>query len=176
MGKGEWFVLRTSGARTLVLANSLRSVGYDVWTPVKTLSKRRPRSTELREIVAAVLPSYVFAKVEHLSSLMIEADRIISPHPQFSVFRYCGKVPTISDLALTNLRKIERRNMPEKAARMFATGDKVRMTEGAYAGLTGIVKTGRGRYTMVLLAGARIPVKISSMLLVDEAQPESIAA
>lgn len=174
----QWIVLRTASAQTLPLVRSLQSAGFTAWSPVKTISKRRPRSNERRDMTVAVLPSYVFACADHLTSLMIAASRSVSPHPQFSVFKYCGKVPTISDRSLDNLRRIERRNMPEKAARQFKSGERVRITEGGFAGLTGIVKTGKGRYTMVLFPGFNMPIKVKSMLLLDEseAQPQEMAA
>lgn len=169
----DWIILRTGGTQTMPLVRSLEAAGFGVWSPTKAVMKRRPRSNERREIIAPVLPSYVFAKVEHLTALLIEADRNVSPHPRFSVFRYCGRVPTISERALDNLRKIERRNMPEKAARAFKHGELVRITEGGFAGLTGIVKTGRGRYTMVLFPGFAMPIKVKSMLLVDEVEGQA---
>jgi transcription antitermination factor NusG len=170
---GEWIVLRTGSAQTLPLVRSLRDYGVEVWSPVKTISKRRPRSNERREVTVAILPSYVFARASHLADLMVAANRSVSPHPPFSVFKYCGKVPIISDRSLENLRRIEKRALPEKAARQFKQGERVRITEGGFAGMTGIVKTGRGRYTMVLFPGFSMPIKVKSMLLVDEIdQPE----
>ena len=174
----QWIILRTASAQTLPLARSLCDAGFDAWAPVKTISKRRPRSNERRDVAVAVLPSYVFACAENLTALMIAASRNVSPHPQFSVFKYCGRVPTISDRSLDNLRKVERRSMPEKASRQYKNGERVRITEGGFAGMTGIVKTGKGRYTMVLFPGFSMPIKVKSMLLLgeDEAAPQNMAA
>lgn len=165
---GQWIVLRTGSAQTLPLVRSLQSAGFDAWSPVKVISKRRPRSNERREMPVAILPSYVFARAEHVTDLMVAANRNVSPHPPFSVFRYCGKIPTISDRSLDNLRRIEKRSLPEKAARQFKSGERVRITEGGFAGMTGIVKTGRGRYTMVLFPGFSMPIKVKSMLLLGD--------
>ena len=178
MTEDQWCILRMAGPRTLTVTASLVDAGFDVWTPTKAISKRRPRSNERREIIVPVLPSYAFARASSLEGLMMESLRQVSPHPPFSIFRYCNRIPLISDRALDNLRKIERRNLPEKAARMFKQGESVRITEGGFAGLTGIVKTGKGRFTMVLFPGFTMPIKVSSLLLMDEAesQPQEIAA
>lgn len=168
----QWCILRMAGPRTLTVTESLKQAGFDVWTPTKAISKRRPRSNDRREIIVPVLPSYAFARASSLNGLMLESLRQVSAHPPFSIFRYCGRVPLISDRALDNLRKIERRNLPEKAARMFKPNERVRITEGGFAGLTGIVKTGKGRFTMVLFPGFTMPIKVASMLLMDEADSQ----
>lgn len=174
----QWCILRMAGPRTMTVTQSLSEAGFDVWTPVKAISKRRPRSNERREMLVPVLPSYAFARASSLNGLMMESLRQVSPHPPFSIFRYCGRIPLISDRSLDNLRKIERRNLPEKAARMFKHGERVRISDGGFAGLTGIVKTGKGRFTMVLFPGFSMPIKVSSMLLLGETDDhaEAIAA
>ena len=58
----QWCILRMAGPRTLTVTASLVDAGFDVWTPTKAISKRRPRSNERREIIVPVLPSYAFAR------------------------------------------------------------------------------------------------------------------
>lgn len=163
----DWCILQTQGPRTLALAESLCRSGFDVWAPVKTIQKRRPRSNQRRDMSVALLPGYVFARVEYLTDLLMEASHPVSQHPAFKVFKYGGRFPLVSERSLDSLRKIERRSLPEKVARQFKNGETVRITEGGFAGLTGIVKTGNGRYTMVLFPGFSMPIKVKSMLLLD---------
>ena len=48
MGRGDiingWCILRTSGAKTLALADSLAAAKYEVWTPRQAKTRHRPNS------------------------------------------------------------------------------------------------------------------------------------
>lgn len=156
----------------MAVAQSLRDAGYEAWAPTKVIQKRRPRSTQRREVTLAVLPGYVFAKAVHLTDLLVEASRPVSRFPKFTVFRYCGRIPLVSERSLDNLRKIERRNTPEKAARQFKKGEAVRITEGGFAGMTGVVKVAKGRYTLVLVDGFANPIRITRMATLEEFSPQ----
>ncbi|TXC71246.1 hypothetical protein FSB78_10020 [Sphingomonas ginsenosidivorax] len=100
-------------------------------------------------------------------------------HPGFSVFRYLGDIPLISDAEVEGARRIEERG--KRAAKMgkrqaFVVGERVRVTEGAAAGLFGeVVQGGDGKFVLVAFAG--INLKIEAWLLGTNAvQDTPIAA
>ncbi|HEV7340854.1 MAG TPA: transcription termination/antitermination NusG family protein [Sphingopyxis sp.] len=169
-----WCILRVGSQRTIALAESLAKSGFHVWTPVATVKRRRPRSKLHREITVPIMPSYVFARADQLPALFSEASNPATDHPNFTIARWAGKIPTISDRQLDALRVEERRAIPPKKARQYEKGDPVRVLDGAWAGLPGIVKTGRGRYVWVDIPGFSQPIRFTSMLLMEEAQAQSV--
>lgn len=169
-----WCILRVGSQRTIALAESLAKSGFHVWTPVATVKRRRPRSKLHREITVPIMPSYVFARADQLPALFSEASNPATDHPNFTIARWAGKIPTISDRQLDALRVEERRAIPPKKAKPYQQGDAVRVLDGAWAGLPGIVRTGRGRYTWVDIPGFAQPIRITSMLLMEEAQAQSV--
>jgi hypothetical protein len=111
----RWGMLRTSAARTLVLADSLTRAGFEAWSPRKTLKRVKPgvkpRSDGTRptiEVDAPILPSWVFVRAKDLEVLARVACAEISPHPDFSLFRDRGRWPNISAASVAGLQEAER--------------------------------------------------------------------
>jgi len=106
-------MLRTSGGKTLPLARSLAATGFDVWTPVRTLRRQVFAKTatgkRVVETEIPVLPTFVFAREALLEQLVIAAGRSVSPHPDFSIFRYAGRIPLVGDGEIAGLRAEEAR-------------------------------------------------------------------
>ncbi len=175
----DWCILRTAGQRTLAVAASLAAAGFDVWTPAQTAIRRKGRARERVEYQAAVMPTFVFVRADRVADLLTIIALPVSPHPQFSLFRYMGRVPLIGDAEIAGARQVEERS--KRAALMgqrkaFVAGDRVRVSDGPGAGLCGsVVKDGDGKFVMVAFGGAML--KIGAWLLgADEVQPEAIAA
>jgi hypothetical protein len=164
---GKWCILRTNGARTLALAASLNGAGIEAWTP-QVMKRRKHLGKRVApahvERPAPLLPTFVFARAEHLEVLKVCAKALSNPHPAFSVFRYNGRFPAVSDQTIEGLRTAERRAVPKQRQRTFPKGAQVKPSEGAYAGLTGIVRESDGRYTLVAF-GSWMDVKIDTFLL-----------
>lgn len=180
MGRvNDWCILRTGASRTLPLAASLQAAGFDVWSPVQTLMRRRGRMRERVEYAAPIMPSFVFARASQRYALASIAAQPFSEHPSFSIFRHLGAIPTICDAEIAEARRVE--DIGKRAARMgkrqtFAIGQPVKVTEGPGAGLSGeVVKGGDGKFVLVAFAG--INMKIGAWLLgTDEVQSPLIAA
>jgi hypothetical protein len=120
-GRG-WIILRTSGGRTLQLAASLAQAGFDVWTPAETITRlvRHGRSKVKRDIVGAILPTFVFARADRYPDLAGLASRQITAHPPFSIFRHGGHTPFIGDAAMAGVREIEGAREAERLAAIEA--------------------------------------------------------
>ncbi|KQO13266.1 hypothetical protein [Sphingomonas sp. Leaf242] len=111
----RWCILRTSGGRTLALADSLTKAGIEAWSPRKTLKRVKagvkPRldgTRPLIEVDAAILPTFVFARARDLPLLVRVACANITPHPPFSIFRHGGRYPEIADASVLGLQDAER--------------------------------------------------------------------
>lgn len=74
---------------------------------------------------------------------------VIKGHPRFSVFRHDGRHVLVPDRALVPLRAEERRQRPKAMAKRYAQGEQVKLTEGAFEGLTGTVDRSQGSRTWV---------------------------
>lgn len=174
----DWCILRTSGRGTLRLAESLTRDGIEAWTPSALIERRRPRSRAKSEKPVPIMPSYVFASARHLERIMLLAERPGS-HDAFSLFHYFGGIALCADKDLEPLRSAEKRALPKSRQRGFRPGQTVRVPEGSFGGMSGIVERSDGGYTMVCFGGS-IRVKIATFLLrsaiVQDGQPQGIAA
>jgi transcription antitermination factor NusG len=180
---GSWFILRMASADTLKVADQLAKRGFDVWTPIERKRGRKPRTRAQFDKSFALMPSYVFANMHHLAELQRMADLPSSDTPRFTLFRYAGGVPLIADDQLAALRGEETRlqRVYEKQVAKGAKGPKfnagqiVRLQEGGFAGLSGEVVEQQGQFTLVSIDGFHAPIKIASLLLLDEAQDQKAA-
>lgn len=171
---GSWVILRMASADTLKVARSLTDAGLQVWTPIEKRVGRTEESRSRFPYEHALLPSYAFGRAEHIDELLRIAVHPGREHPRFSVMRYQNSIPLIADDQLAALRGIEHEldylfRSKEKGPE-FVSGDEVRMTEGAYEGLVGIVEGKRGKAFAVRLSGFDRTVEVASFLLVSENQ------
>lgn len=175
-GASDWCILRTAGARTLPLARSLAAAGVEAWTPSATISKRRARSKTLIDVEAPILPTFVFARACHLRALLSDAASPVNPHPPFSVFRYSGKFPLIAEAEIEGLRREEQRGQIRKLRtqrKVFARDASVRVPDGPFAGMSGVVSECDGKYAVVAFGGG-MRVKIATFLLEAEALEQTV--
>ena len=181
-----WCILRTSGPRTLPLAQSLAAAGLDVWTPAQVIKVRRPRSKITRERTNPIMPTFVFARAKHLGELQRLRNLPISPHPGFSIFRHAGTVPIIGDREIGSLRALEaaeaakhqagldreQRKGLKKQRHVFPIGERVQVPESSFTGLTGVVQGGDGKFALICFGGS-VQLKIATFLLRSEPETAS---
>lgn len=114
---GTWCILRTSAGRTVPLARSLASMGFEVWTPVRTIRRPAPgqgrrlvmgQRRKLVDVDQAILPGFVFARAAQLHDLVRAASAEPGQHPSFSVFHQAGRVPLVREASIIGLRCAER--------------------------------------------------------------------
>jgi transcription antitermination factor NusG len=176
----DWFILRTAGRSTLLLAKTLAEDGFEVWTPARKQTIRVPRMNVRREIVLPLLPSFVFVRAAHLVDLLelaqleekprrsprTSSDRHSQPaHRGFSVFHHLDRIPMIADRHLEPLRSKEIEAVPKKDAPRFDHGANVRVNSGAFEGLKGRVERCKSGYALVIFTDFKRPVKIPTFLL-----------
>jgi hypothetical protein len=165
-----WCILRTSGPSTLRLAASLVEAGMDAWAPETIVTRRVGRSRERVEKPAAILPTFVFAKAMHIGELQRCRSMLVNPHPSFSIFRHMGRYPIVAEREIATLRAEEekaKRTVAKRTRRTVPLGSKITVTEGAFAGLTGVVERSDGKSTLVCFGGG-FSVSIAAWLLPDD--------
>jgi transcription antitermination factor NusG len=172
------------------LAASLAKDGYNVWTPIEHRTIRIPRANIRRPITLPIMPSYVFARVQHLVDLLELANMPVKPrrgaglrepaHANFSVLHWHDKIPLVADRDLEQLRKIEAKRTPaRKADRAFSRDATVKVDGGSFGGMVGIVERSDRGQTLVCF-NERYTVKIATCLLnldeVSNYQPAALKA
>ncbi len=176
----DWAILRTSAASTINLAAKLAESGFEAWTPTVTALRRLPRRKTRVERAAPILPTYVFVNADAVPDLRRALMRPSMPYPAFSIFRYFGRTPLISSAQIEALREEEARagdayaKMRERerlaalkagaSASRFALGGTVKVTQDAFAGMSGVVVEHQGKYAMVNLGFGKA-LKIGAWLL-----------
>lgn len=174
----DWCILRCAGRSTLPLAESLAEDGFDVWTPVETITKRVPRANGRYKIEAPLMPRYLFARVAHLVDLIQLAGMSVKPrrgaglrkpsHHDFSVLHAFGGIPLVPDDGLNDLRRLSARRTPIKpAAYAWPMNGRVRVKSGIASGLVGVVVRSTPSRTMVEIAGGRSMEFLTSILEID---------
>lgn len=187
---GRWCILRMASGDTLRLVKSLKNAGIEAWAPVEKRLAKMPRTGAPFDKETALMPTYVFASVDHVNELLRLALAPGQAHPKFTVFRHRGGIPLIADDQLDALRGEEARKARvfEKWSRRgkkgpkLAAGSEVRLPDGPFAGMSGIVVDQQGQYTLIAssLFGRAFEIKVASLLLVEnmaqDGLPHGIAA
>ena len=181
-GSNDWFILRTAGRSTLLLAKSLGEDGFEVWTPARTQRVLVKQTKVTKEVRVPMLASFVFARAEHLhdlialSKLQLKPRRVVHPikrdelnepryHRDFTVFRAFGQIPFVTDAALEPMRTKELEQVPRSNAPQFDRGARVRAHGSAFEGLKGKVERCRDGYALVIFDDWKRPAKIPTFLL-----------
>jgi transcription antitermination factor NusG len=188
----RWVILRCANCKTLELAESLNDAGFEGWSPVEVQKHLRkdPRKLLADKVVETrvpLTPSFVFAPATYLQDLLAlshspalnyqvwdpEQRRMVTRgHPYFRLFMHLGEVVLIGGSELDPLRNIERKRKPRGSVKTIAPGTSVRLTEGGFAGMTGMVDSVRGKRAMVSFDRYPFPVEFPTWVLseaLDEA-------
>lgn len=179
---GRWCILRTSPGRTLGLMAALAAAGFEAWTPRQTQTRRRPRSKITVELEVPIAPTFVFVRAAHVRDLAAAEAALVNPFPVFSIFRHGGRIPLIADGEVDGLRQAEGRAQllsRRKKRRAYVMGQRVRVGDGAFAGLTGTVEKGGDKFAIVGF-GSTFRMRIATWLLspddVEQMEPVMGAA
>lgn len=186
----QWCILRTSSRTTIGLAESLAKDGFDVWTPIETVTMTVPRANVKRQVRLPIMPTYVFAASDHLRDLLDLAAMPVRPrrgaglmdaaHAGFHVLRCFGGIPIIQDAHLASLRRIEAKRAPRpRAASAFPKNVHVKVNGGAFGGMTGLVESSTPAVTMVdfgLAFPAKLPTSILSLHDIEGVLSSSLQA
>ena len=185
--RSVWCILRTQSSQTLVLAEALKSEGFMAWTPTEVIVRHARRERPRSEVVVALMPGIVFAAWDRLNDLAglshssltyrrWDADlrrMIMVGLPHFRVMKVGDKPARVIDAELSGLRSAERTSAVLAKKRTFKPGDQVRLCEGAFEGLRGVIGKIVGDFAEVSFPDWAVPVKVAFRLL--EAVPAVVA-
>lgn len=160
----DWCILRTAGRHTIPLMETLRADGFTAWTPIEVQRVRKPRSPAKLTRTVAMTPSFVFARTDRLAALLALSNAHRKRQPDFSVFHFQNAIPMIADIELEALRSMELKAAPKEKRPQYEKGATVRVPEGPFAGMSGIVETDDGKFALVGFGG-RMKVRVASFLL-----------
>jgi transcription antitermination factor NusG len=168
--KDGWIILRTSGAKTIPLSESLAQAGFDVWTPryIQT-GKKGGKDVETQ---ISIIPTFLFARAVHIADLAEISEAPVSQHPDFSFFRHAGRIPLIADSEIGGLRKAEEQSRVKSRRskrRALVMGQRVKFTQGAFAGMGGeVVKLNRNGKAALVAFGGGLNVEIEAWQMPDD--------
>lgn len=174
-----WCILRMSGPRTLPVARSLAAAGIEVWAPSGKDVRRVGPARKRVERDVPLMPTFAFARARHLPELARALALPINPHPAFSIFRWNGRIPLLSDRDMRHLRTLEERELlkaKRQERHVLPIGSKVKVQEGAFTGMSGIVEESDGKHALVAFGGS-FRVRVASWLLhADQVENTQVAA
>lgn len=169
-----WCIIRMAASSTLSLFDSLTSAGFNVWTPIETKRRRANQARDRIDVRCPMMPTYIFAEAESLPNLLTIAMLPSKDHRDFSVMRCNNRFPLIADACLSAVRLEERRVKPKPDLPTFAPGTTVRLAEGGFAGMSGVVEATAGNFVLVAFPHTTMPpIKIASWWLLPD-QEESV--
>jgi hypothetical protein len=177
----RWCILTTAGPRTLPLARALAAAGMAAWTPSRMQRKigRGKQRDQVVQVETAITPTFVFVAAEHVADLLRIRALPVSPYPAFRLMRHGDRIPLVSNAGLASLRAAEERfaqSLLKTTRRSVPVGTTVRLSKGAFAGMTGVVEGGTDKEARVNF-GSGFVVSIASYLLgtdVVQAKPQPI--
>lgn len=184
---GSWCILRMNSGDTLRVVEALMEQGLSVWTPVDWCVGRMPRTRARYDKAIPVLPGYAFGDVGHIDELVRLAGLRRRDFPKFRFLeseRGAELTPLIADSELDWLRAEDarlravfdrhKRKEAEAKAPKLEAGTPVKMTDGAYAGLSGVVEGSCGQDSMVHLPAFKKTVKVASLLLLPSVAQDGL--
>lgn len=181
MAKGrprDWCILRTGGSSTLRLLHSLNVAGFEAWTPLECQVTRDRKSGARHERMIAVMPTYVFARADRLTDLLLISAEPYTCHPGFSVFKHFDRFPIVAEAELAKLREVELKAAAKNEPVVFPRGQEVKVRAEGWEGLTGkVAEISKGQWTLVAFPNFSIPIKFATWQLnaVDLQEPDSAA-
>lgn len=167
----EVCILRCAPASTMPLVKSLTRAGIEVWTPVEQIVRRVPRANIKRTIDTAMLPSYLFVQAIHIPHLIELMESPRKDHREFHLFRHMGKIALIADDTLAPLRLLERKSRATvKADSPIKAGAIVRLEDGGFAGLSGVIEKPGTNFSSVRIEGFGSALKIANYYLLPNTE------
>jgi hypothetical protein len=182
---GQWCILQTAGADTLRVVEALTEEGLCVWAPVRWATARKPITRSRYDKPHPIMAGYVFGDAGHVGDFLHLSSirRRDIPHFWFLEGEVVGSTPLIADSELDGLRRAEARlramfdaeKRKEAKPPTFDPGTKVRMEEGAYAGLSGVVEQMHGKgEAVVFIPEYNRAIKVASFLLLESVAQDGL--
>jgi transcription antitermination factor NusG len=128
----RWYALQVDGKLLTQVAGHLRYKGFETFIPV--CKAMQYRSDKKRSIESPLFPGYVFARLEIENRLPV----LVTPGV-YGIVRYGRQPAPICDTEIASLKEIVKSGVHCEPWAYLNKGDKVTITHGPLAGLTGIL-------------------------------------
>jgi len=143
MANSQWFAVRTASGREKAVASQLAYKGFEEFLPV--YRTQRQWSDRIKHLELPLFPGYLFSRFDFNHRLPI----LITPGIQLIVG--LGKMPTpVSDAEIEALRRVVASGVRAEPHEYLSVGQRIRVREGALAGVEGILLQVKNTWRIVL--------------------------
>ncbi len=143
----HWYLIHTKPRQENIALENLQQQGYTCYLPL--LNVEKIRRGKLAVVLEALFPRYLFIQLDTaLSSQSWTPIRSTKGVNRLVAF---GGQPAKVDEALVSILKVAEENQTDRLQKMFTAGDKVQLTQGAFAGLEGIYQMADGESRAMVL-------------------------
>lgn len=169
----DYWVVRCPPAKTLVLAEELRALKFDVWTPIAEREYRKARSKKFVRVAEPMLASFIFVAMGDNPLQCAERLDDLRWQHGIRVWRSNGHYAPVRMDELDGLRALEREaatfgldNLVKGDS--FTIGQTGAVNAASFLGLT-CTLVGRTRGNLlVLLNGSQNPITIKPSMFLPE--------
>jgi len=142
-GSWQWFALAVKPRHDKAVARTLETKGFQTFLPL--YKKQHPCGARRKESELPLFPGYVFCRFDALYRLPILTT------PGVTQILGAGKMPIpLRDTEISSLQTAIQAQLRIRPCPFLQAGQKVRISEGALAGVQGIVMSSRQGPRLVL--------------------------
>ncbi|WP_254873170.1 MULTISPECIES: transcription/translation regulatory transformer protein RfaH [Oxalobacteraceae] len=143
----DWYLIHTKPRQENRALQNLEQQGYECYLP--TLRAERLRQGMLEVADEALFPRYLFIRLGQGDSAKSWAP--IRSTVGVSRLVSFGKEPAKVAESLINLLQAQENSVRIEPKRLYKAGERVRLTEGAFAGLEGVYQMADGEHRAMVL-------------------------
>jgi len=133
----RWYALYVQPRKEKVVEKGLLKMGYEVYLPIRT--ELRQWKDRKKKVEVPLFTSYIFTHIK-------ERDiwNIVQVSGCIKFIWFNGKPCPIPDNQIDSIKMLLKKNVDIECENNIipSKGDRVRITEGPFAGLVGIIKNG----------------------------------
>ena len=155
---GQWFAFSVTPRLTEPILIALETKGFECFTPFQTVIRQwRDRTSRAR---VPAFPGYIFVRLD----LRFRLPVLMTPGVRWIVGYGRQPVP-VDDEEIRALQRVMRSGLPAESSSALSSGDRVQLTDGPLAGLSGMLikhKTGDRVLVQVTLINRALAVDVDS--------------
>lgn len=137
----EWYLLQSKPHQEQRALENLRNQGFECFMPL--YSRERLRRGKREKIEEPLFPRYLFIR---LDSIVSNWSVLRSTYGVTNIVRFGEQPARVPDAVIEAIAKRQHANV-----QIFQSGDLVRITDGAFAGLEGVFERDDGDERVLIL-------------------------
>lgn len=142
-----WYLIHTKPRQEKCALQNLEQQGYVCYLPLLRVEKLHQNSLEVTE--EPLFPRYLFSRLDTgnfaKSWSPIRSTKGVSRLVSF------GSEPAKVDDRLIEMLQVQERAIAIQPQRLFASGERVRLTDGVFAGIEGVYQMANGKSRVIVL-------------------------